>query len=285
MPKNPKPRIVIFGASGRTGRLLARAFSKKGHEVVGVGRRGDVLATLPCAALVLDLENGHRQRGVTRPGDIVVNAAHARFTKAIASLCAPDIARFVVIGSTRYLTRFHDRKAQDVMDASAFLDDSKLPWVMLHPTMIYGADGENNVQRMAALIRRFHVVPLPDHGRALIQPVHVADVVEAVVAASLTPGLHGKTIHLGGPEPVPYWTFLEDIAKASGTWVRVLPLPLAALKGLAALSRIVPGVPPVTGAEVQRLVEDKTVDVTDMVKLLGARPRPLRQGLKETFRK
>ncbi len=36
---------------------------------------------------------------------------------------------------------------------------------MLHPTMIYGAQGEDNVQRLARLLRRLPVVPLPGGGR------------------------------------------------------------------------------------------------------------------------
>jgi len=284
MPKNPKPRIVIFGASGRTGRLLTRAFSEKGHEVVGVGRREAVLADLPCMPVILDLEGARHPPGITRPGDIVVNGAHARFTKPIVALCTPKIARLVVLGSMRYKTRFPDCKAQQVRDAAAVLKEGSLPWVMLHPTMIYGAEGENNVQRMAALIRRFHVVPLPLAGRSLIQPVHVDDVVNAVVAAALKPGLNGKTIHLGGPRAVSYRTFLEAIAKASGTWVRIAPLPLGILKLVALMTRLVPGVPSITGAEVQRLMEDKNVDIAEMKTKLGIRPRPLARGLEETFR-
>ena len=54
---------------------------------------------------------------------------------------------------------------------------------MLHPTMIYGAQGEDNVQRLAALLRRLPFVPLPGGGRALVQPIHQDDVTRAIRAA------------------------------------------------------------------------------------------------------
>ena len=54
---------------------------------------------------------------------------------------------------------------------------------MLHPTMIYGAQGEDNVQRLAALLRRLPLVPLPDGGTALVQPIHQDDVTRAIRAA------------------------------------------------------------------------------------------------------
>lgn len=284
MPRTDKPRIVIFGASGRVGRLLTQAFHEKGHAVTGVARNAAALAALPCEPATLDFSDVRDATPVAREGDIAINAAHARFTEAVARLCAPDIARLVVIGSTRYLTKFPDRKAREVGDAARFLKESKLPWVMLHPTMIYGAQGENNVQRMATIIRRFHVVPLPNGGSALIQPVHVDDVVQAVVAAATGKEPDGRTIHLAGPAPATYKAFLEAIADAAGTWVRVVPLPLPLLHVLAVLTRLVPGVPSITGAEVKRLLEDKDVDTHDMVRLLGVTPRSLEQGLAETFK-
>ena len=54
---------------------------------------------------------------------------------------------------------------------------------MLHPTMIYGAEGEDNVRRLEALMRRLPNVPLPAGGRSLVQPIHQSDVTRAILAA------------------------------------------------------------------------------------------------------
>lgn len=282
-PAKRSARIVIFGASGRVGQLLVRRFNELGHPVLGVGRREQVLSDLPCDKLVLDLSGQTQTETVAQPGDIVINAAHARFTESIAGLCDPEIARLVVIGSTRYLTRYPDRKAQEVQAASTFLEKSQLSWVLLHPTMIYGAQGENNAQRMAALISRFHIIPLPKGGAALIQPVHVSDVADAVVSAATKSGIDGRTFHVGGPEAISFRSFLEAIADAAETWVKVVPFPLPLLRLLAAATRVIPGIPSVTGAEVQRLLEDKDVDISDMHNVLGVQPRSLVKGLRETF--
>ena len=86
---------------------------------------------------------------------------------------------------------------------------------MLHPTMIYGAQGEDNVQRLAALLRRLPVVPLPDGGRALVQPIHQDDVTRAIRAAleSCWQGPHSLVI--AGPTPLPYADFVRAIAAAT----------------------------------------------------------------------
>ena len=285
MAERKLPRIVIFGATGRLGRLLGRRFHEAGHPTVSVGRNPETLAELPGEQAVFDLDGPRGQAISIHAGDIVINTVHARYTSTIAALCPDKIERLIVIGSARYLSRFPDVKADEVRTAAQTLDQSNLPWVLLHPTMIYGAAGENNVQRMAALIKRFHIVPLPDGGRALIQPIHVNDVVEAVVRASTKPGLHRAVIHLGGPEAVPYRAFLQAIADASGSWVKVPPLPVSLLRLAARLSALVPGIPTIKDAEVLRLREDKAVDVNEMKDVLGITPRPLKQGLAETIAK
>lgn len=285
MPEGKHSRIVIFGATGRVGRLLVKEFHSAGYSLLSVGRNADTLSELPGTHVTLDLEDTEASPSFIHPQDIVINTVHARYTKVIAELCPDHIEKYIVVGSTRYLSGIPDAKADEVRDASSYLESSNLPWVLLHPTMIYGAAGENNVQRMATLIRLFHIIPLPGGGKALIQPIHVDDVVEAVVRTAAKQGLHRNVIHLGGPKAIPYAAFLQAIAKAAGTWVKVLPLPAALLRMVAFPTVLIPGIPTIRDAEVRRLQEDKAVDISEMHDILGLSPRPLDEGLEETFRK
>ena len=283
MSRPKSSRIVIFGATGRVGRLLAHRLDRDGYTLLCVGRDAAVLRELPGAHVVVDFDVLATNETPVQRGDIVINTVHARYTSAIAALCPPGISRFIVVGSTRYRSRIPDRKADEVRDAVAFLKTSELPWVVLHPTMIYGAEGENNVQRMAALIRRFHLVPMPGGGHALIQPVHVLDVVDAVVRAIDRAEMNGIEIDIGGPQPLPYWQFLHAIARANGTWTRVIPLPLAFVRLAARATAALPGVPTIRDAEVVRLQEDKDVDIAAARDRLGLHPRSLEDGLRLTF--
>src|SRR6185312_17103994 len=112
----------------------------------------------------------------------VVSCAHARHAPSVLA-AAPAGARFVFLGSTRKFTRWPDAHGRGVQAGEAAFLASGRAGVMLHPTMIYGAEGEDNVQRLAALLRRLPVVPLPDGGRALVQPIHQDDVTRAIRAA------------------------------------------------------------------------------------------------------
>jgi uncharacterized protein YbjT (DUF2867 family) len=212
-----------------------------------------------------------------------VSCAHARHAAAVIA-AAPVGAQFVFLGSTRKFTRWPDEHGDGVLAGEAAFLASGRPGVMLHPTMIYGATGENNVRRLAALMRRLPVVPLPAGGRSLVQPIHQSDVTRAVLAAVDRTWTGSETMVIGGPEPVSYLEFMRAIAAAAG--VRrpfTISVPAAPLIALAGLTRFIPGVPHIGGAEIRRLLEDKAFDIAPMRTILGVVPIPLHEGLALTF--
>jgi len=155
---------------------------------------------------------------------------------------------------------------------------------MLHPTLIYGAEGEDNVRRLAALLRRLPLVPLPEGGRALVQPIHQDDVTRSILAALDQDWPEPAAIVIAGPAPLAYADFVRAVAIAAGLGpphIVTIPLPLV-IAG-AALTGFVPGMPTIRPAEARRLVEDKAFDVAPMTTILGVRSIALADGLARTF--
>jgi len=213
----------------------------------------------------------------------VVSCAHARHVPAILA-AAPLAASFVFLGSTRKFTRWPDAHGRGVLAGeTAFLASGRLG-VMLHPSMVYGAQGEDNVQRLAALLRRVPFVPLPGGGRALVQPIHQDDVTASIRAALALAPAAPRSLVVAGPEPVAYADFVRAVAVAAGLQrPRLVALPAAMLRAAALASRLVPLLPTIRPAEIRRLLEDKAFDVAPMVAELGVRPIPLAEGLARTF--
>lgn len=282
---NTKPRAVIFGATGRTGRLIVARFKDLGFNVVAVGRSLKKLRGLGEEMAICDFADPDLGPATSpvKSGDIVVLSAGVGFVSKILTLCPPDINRLVVLGTARHLSKYPGDTGIAMLDAINLLQGQSINWTLLAPTMIYGAAGENNVKRMAKLIRRFGVVPLPGGGKNLLQPIHTLDVVEAVVRAATSDSANKKLIHIGGPESITNKYFLEQIAKAIDKNVKILNLPKPIMLMLAFVTRFIPGVPSITNEEVERLLEDRSVDISDMKNLLGMDPIPLDKGLAETF--
>lgn len=277
--------IAVIGASGRSGAALCRALAEAGTPYIPVVRSVEKWRALglPGDARVATLEDAGALRAALEGATRVVSCAHARHAASIIA-AAPADASFVFMGSTRRFSRWPDFHGDGVKAGEAALLGSGRQGVMLHPTMIYGAEGEDNVQRLAALVRRLPVAPLPGGGRALVQPIHQSDVTRGLVAAASRDWPEPRAIVVAGPKPVAYRDFLAAVTRATG--VRVPPivsLPGGLLRALAPLTRFLPGLPSIGPDEVRRLLEDKDFDIGPMRAELGVIPIPLDEGLALTF--
>jgi nucleoside-diphosphate-sugar epimerase len=276
---------AVIGAAGRSGATLCRALAAAGRRVRPVVRdlaRWQALG-LPGEARVADLRDAVAMARALQGVAAVVNCAHARHAPAVLA-AAPADARLVLLGSTRRFSRWPDEHGDGVRHGEAAFLASGRSGVMLHPTMIYGAAGEDNVQRLAALLRRLPFAPLPGGGRALVQPIHQDDLTRCILAALDVDWQGPEALVVAGPEPLPYRDFVAAVARAAGLPPpRILPLPAALLRAAAPLTRIIPGLPRIRPDELRRLLEDKAFDVEPMRERLGVVGLPLQDGLARTF--
>jgi uncharacterized protein YbjT (DUF2867 family) len=278
--------VHVIGASGRTGRVLCQTLLADGIPLVPVVRNPSKweAAELAGQARLADLRQPEALRAALADATRIVSCAHARHTPAILA-AAPATARLVLLGSTRKFTRWPDAHGNGVLAGEAALMSSGRHGVMLHPTMIYGAQGENNVQRLAALLRRLPFLPLPGGGRFLVQPIHQSDVVRCIRSALEQAWPEPASLVIAGPEPLQYADFVRAVGLAADVGrVRILSFPAGPLILAARLTRHMKALPAVEPAEIRRLLEDKAFDIADMVAILGVAPISLRDGLALTFR-
>ncbi|MDE1906299.1 MAG: NAD(P)H-binding protein [Rhodospirillales bacterium] len=283
--------VHVIGA-GRSGSALCRALLAQGIPVVPVVRNA---ARLPADIAALSLPP--RLADLTGPeaalrealagARYVISTAHASHIPAILQATAPQTA-IIGLGSTRKFTRWPDAHGNGVKRGEAALLASGRAGVLLHPTMIYGSEGENNVRRLAALLRKLPVAPLPGGGRALVQPIHQNDVTRCLLAAlalAQSGALTGpQSLVIAGPEPMAYRDFAKAVARAAGlNMPPVVPLPASLLMAALPLLRLLPGLPKIGPGELRRLLEDKAFDIGPMVKTLSVTPIPLETGLSEMF--
>ncbi|MEY3731984.1 MAG: hypothetical protein RLZZ57_2740 [Pseudomonadota bacterium] len=277
--------ISLIGATGRSGQALARALLAEDAAFIPVVRDAAKWAALglPGAPRIADLADAAALRLALQGAEIVISTAHARHAPAILA-AAPADARLVLMGSTRRYSRWADAHGDGVRAGEAAFLASGRAGVMLHPTMVYGAQGEDNVQRLAALLRRLPFAPLPGGGLSLVQPIHQSDVTRALLAAARHDWTGPQAMVIAGPKPMPYRDFLAAVVRAAGLGPRpVLPLPVGLLRALAGLTRLIPGLPSIGADEIRRLTEDKAFDIAPMRDILGVLPIPLEQGLALTF--
>jgi uncharacterized protein YbjT (DUF2867 family) len=278
-------RVHVIGASGRSGVALCRSLLAAGIDVVPVVRAPAKWADteLDPSPRQADLRQPDRLQAALSDATHIVSCAHARHTAAILA-AAPVDATLVLLGSTRKFTRWPDTHGNGVLAGEAALLGSGRRGVMLHPTMIYGAQGENNVQRLAALLRRLPLMPLPSGGKFLVQPIHQGDVTRCIRAALdrtwETPG----SLVIAGPEAISYAGFVRAVASAAGLRKPlIVAVPLGLLIAGARITRHVRTLPTVQPEEIRRLTEDKAFSIGPMRAQLGVEPISLQEGLAITF--
>jgi uncharacterized protein YbjT (DUF2867 family) len=199
---------------------------------------------LPGTPRVADLADPAALQEALGDADAVVSCAHARHAAAILT-AAPRARKFVFLGSTRKFTCWPDAHGSGVLAGEAAFLASGRPGVMLHPTMIYGAQG---------------------------------DVTDALLAAWRSEWPNPQTRIIAGPEPCTYADFVRAVAEAAGLPLpRIVPVPLWLLLAATPLTRL-PGVPRLGTDEIRRLAEDKAF-VSDFSSITGRPGTALREGL------
>lgn len=278
--------VFIIGASGRTGAAICRRLAAAGRPYVPIVRDAARWRAhgLPGERRVADLTDTRSLAYTLEDATAIISCAHARHTAAILEATA-ESTRYVLFGSTRRFSRFPDGHGLGVLAGEKALLSSGRAGVMLHPSMIYGDPNDGTVRRLAGMIRRLPFIPLPNGGRALVQPIHQADAAAAAIAALDRAWSAPRAITIAGADAVPYADFVRAVARAAGLpRPRILPMPLGLLALAAAIMRPFPRLPQVDMAELRRLTEDKAFSIEPMIGTLGITPMGLTEGLSLTFR-
>ncbi len=268
-------RTIIIGATAGPGKLLYDHLQGREQTIVGVGRRqvpGDN------KLISLDATDTDAIRNLVAPDDVII---HCSRPELLTGLLAAGItaSRIVAIGSTRIYTNFPDDKCRRVTAMTTAIANSGIPFTVLHPTMIYGAPGLNNVERIVAIARISPVIPLPSGGESLIQPIHAEDLVAAICACLDNPKTIGATLVVPGGGAITYREFVNLTVTAAGLRCRAISLATPLISAMAVLTRIVPFVPGITQEEVLRLTEDKAFDLIELTQMLGISPREFSVGI------
>ncbi len=275
--------VHVIGASGRSGRAVCQALLAQGIPVVPIVRnasRATGLENIRIADLTAPTE---LIKPVLEDATRIVCTAHARNIPALLA-AAPASAKLVCLGSTRKFTHWPDAHGNGVLLGEKALLNSGRDGIILHPTMIYGAQGENNVQRLAALLRFLPIIPLPNGGTALVQPIWQGDVTASILAA-LARTWHGPcSLVIAGKNAVTYKQFVTLVEQASGLRPRpFISLPAKLLMACARVTSRIPGLPEIGPDEIRRLLENKNFDISPMQDFLSVQPLDLQEGLARTF--
>lgn len=278
-------RVLITGATGFTGGVVARRLVCEGYGVRCFVRSGSDLRRLPdhgVSVAVGDLGRPDTLVRALEGMDALVNVASIGFGHGPGIVHAAETAgvgRAVFFSTTAIFTQLNAASKAVRMSAEAAVTQSRLDWTILRPTMIYGTDRDRNISRLIRFLQRWPVCPVVGDGRRLMQPVYVADLADAVCGVLTAPAGIRKAYNLSGKSPLTFNALIDAVAGALGRRIRRIHLPLkpvvAVQQGLERLGLALP----VKAEQVLRLDEDKSFSHEDASADFGYRPMAFQEGV------
>jgi NADH dehydrogenase len=290
--------ILLTGATGLIGSALLRRLTATGEPVRCLIRDPRRLGNQRVRVQIAlgDLADPQSFRHALRGVSTVVHLAAAirdQPSGSIEELNAVATWRMVqaaervgverfVFFSALHATTFNRAR---FMRAKALAEravlDSGLRHTVFAPSIVY-APGDHWLTLLERLALLLPVMPVPGAGRTLYQPIwadDVADCVMAVLDGTAADG--GDRYELAGPDTLSYRDIVELALRSFGRRRPIVPVPMALVKRLLRLARMVAGDAVFATWDEAELMEVAMTSRsgTADAERLGVRPMPMRAVL------
>ena len=227
--------ILVTGATGFVGSSIIRALLDEGHRVTVCARNEKRAKQLfpdcdytPCNYV----KDTNTQVWLPRLKniDIVINTVgiikeeksqtfenlHTKTPIALFEACeqagVKRIIQISAIGADETaVTRYHKTKKQ----ADDILHSLEISSIILRPSILYGEGGTS--WKFFQALSQLPIIPMIGKGEAIIQPVHIDDLVKAVLSSINLQGEPKLEIDLVSEQPVTLSDFLTSIRKWLGS--------------------------------------------------------------------
>ncbi|NOV31996.1 NAD(P)H-binding protein [Methylomonas sp. ZR1] len=282
--------ILLTGATGFIGSAVLHELLRRGHQVTACCRHPERLLIDNPNLTRLNLD--FAQAGVIdywlphlQAADAIVNCVgiiaennnqsfaqlHSQAPIALfqagARAGVKKIVQVSALGADAGAeSNYHlSKKAAD--DA---LRELALDWFVLQPSLVYGPGGQSSGLFHALAALPVHL--LPDGGRQLLQPIHIADVA-AIVCPCLEPAVSGrKTLALVGPSPISYADWLRGLRRRLGKpTARTCSVPYPFALSMAGMGKWL-GEPILSKDNVAMLNRGNCADPEPLTQFLGRAP-------------
>ncbi len=285
--------ILLTGASGFIGSHLLRALVAAGHTVSACVRNpaaavkhfpGPEYITCDFSHDMTSEQWRQRLSGI----DIVINAVgiiretrNQRFNilhrdapialfQAASETGVKRIIQISALGADASAkSHYHLSKRT----ADDYLAELPLEWVILRPSIVYGP-GAKSMGLFRAL-SALPLTPLVADGEQPVQPIHIDDLVHAVMHCLENDTCIRKRIDLVGPQPIT----MRELLQRQRNWlglgkIRTLSVPYRLSLNLASLGGFL-GNAPINREAVEMLQRGNIGDVTPFIEQFGFTPRSM----------
>jgi nucleoside-diphosphate-sugar epimerase len=281
--------VLVTGGSGALGRQLLGELSARGIHTRGLVHRrpvdgagetvtGDISDPASLSPAVAGVESVVHLAALThaRRQD-AYTAINRDGTRNLVAACAAEGVRRLVHVSTRAISPHGGAYSRSKHAAEEVVRAGPVPWVILRLPEVYGTGGREGADRIVTAARAGARIPVVGAGDDEVCPMFVDDAIDAMASAVAASAVAGQSFTLAG-ECMTMRDFAERCVRHYDTGGRVVGMPVALVRALAALGRVAPI--PIYPDQLSRLRTPKPAPTGETHAKLGLRARPLDEGLR-----
>lgn len=268
-------KVLIIGGAGPTGKFVSQTGIERGHEVKVLTRSPDSspakkLSSLGCEVFQGDLDQTWTLWRAMEGVDAVINSAHLRYSRAVIQAANQfNAQRFIAFSSTRIESAVPCPTVDQLKHAEKLIQESQLDYTIVRPSMIIGHGNDRNTSSMIRFMKKYRCLPLPNGGKAKVQPVGVHDVAQAVWNVLDNDETIRQSLTLAGSESLPFKQFVKEIQQAHQVSAPLISVPVSPLVPLTKILRaqLLP--------MLKRFAEDKAYSIEETKRMIDYNPESL----------
>lgn len=236
-------KIALTGGTGFIGRYMIRGLSAAGHDLRVLVRPESAARLEHPSGKPLEVHHGNLVQPASLAGflkgcDLLLHVASAHdhlpeeemravnitATETLLAEARKDAASgfqiwvisSAVIGAPVYSYYRDSKRVQEKL-----IRGSGIPWASFRPTLVYGVgDHRHTAPLLRKCARKSGTMWIPHDGQSKINPVHVEDVVDAVLRFFHFDRAVDCVYELAGPAGIPYNEFIDLTIAATNGGVR-----------------------------------------------------------------
>jgi uncharacterized protein YbjT (DUF2867 family) len=261
-----KQKILIAGATGFTGKHVVNIFlqNKDRFEISVFARDPEKVQSLfPSAELFIKsgcFEEPESLINALRGQDVFLNIASLGFghADAIVSACLScKVKRTVFLSSTSIYTHLNPASKAMRLAAEKRIRTSGLEYTIVRPTMIFGAPGDRNIEKLIRYVKRWPILVVPGPGTYLMQPVYVKDLAKALHAIVESANTIHREYTVSGGKSMAYNLLVKTVAESLKKHIMLIHLSLPVMVFIFRIYGKFVHKPLITVEQIYRLNEDK----------------------------
>ncbi len=238
---NPRPRILLTGASGYVGGRLLSSLEQGGYRVRCLARRpetlkpgagthtetvrGDLLDRQSLETALQDMQVAYylvHSMGSTDSFEIADREAAQNFGQAAK---AAGVERIIYLGALGGETETLSPHLRSRHEVGRILRKSGVPVIEFRASIVIGS-GSLSFELIRSLVERLPIMVTPMWVKVPAQPIAIDDLLEYMVAAAKLP-IHESAIYeIGGADQVSYGQIMRIYAAQRNIRVRMFPVPV-----------------------------------------------------------